>query len=133
MKKVIFSLAIASFAVISCGKSENTIPTVSENSVDVTPVAQPEPPKAVKPIYTPGLELIEGSDCLSCHKTDQKLIGPSYQEIADKYTDADLELLAGKIIDGGSGVWGDVPMQAHPNISKEDAKKMVQYILSLKK
>jgi cytochrome c len=50
------------------------------------------------------------------------MIGPSYQEIAAKYSEKDIELLASKIIEGGSGVWGGVPMAAHPQVSKEDAK-----------
>lgn len=79
-----------------------------------------------------GYSLITSSDCLSCHKDNEKMIGPSYSEIAEKYSDKDLEMLASKIIDGGNGVWGDVPMQPHPQISKEEAKKMVEYIMSLK-
>ena len=82
-----------------------------------------------------GEELIKKSDCLTCHKVDVKLIGPAYQEVAAKYpaTEENIELLAGKIIKGGAGNWGDIPMAAHPSISKNDAKEMVKYILSLKK
>jgi len=81
-----------------------------------------------------GQTLISNSDCLGCHKVNEKLVGPAYVEVANKYapTKANEELLAGKIINGGSGVWGDVPMAAHPTISKEDATEMVKYILSLK-
>lgn len=80
-----------------------------------------------------GLKLIEASDCLSCHKTAEKFVGPSYAEIAEKYTNNDTELLAKKIVEGGSGVWGEVPMQPHPQITKEEAVKMVEYIMTLKK
>lgn len=80
-----------------------------------------------------GLALIEGMDCLTCHKTDTRLVGPSYQEVADKYTDADIEMLANKIINGGKGNWGEIPMTPHAGMSKENAKKMVEYILTLKK
>ena len=80
-----------------------------------------------------GLVLIEGADCLGCHKIDAKLVGPSYQEIADKYTEADLDKLATKIIEGGKGVWGEIPMMPHSGMSKENAQKMVKYILTLKK
>lgn len=81
-----------------------------------------------------GAGLIAASDCLTCHKIDMKVVGPSYKEVAAKYeaNDANIEKLADKIISGGSGVWGEVPMQAHPNVSKDDAKEMVKYILSLK-
>ncbi len=80
-----------------------------------------------------GLALIEGADCLTCHKVDAKLVGPSYQEVADKYTHADIDKLAQKIIDGGVGTWGQIPMTAHAGMSKDNAKKMVEYILTLKK
>jgi cytochrome c len=82
-----------------------------------------------------GEELIKKSDCLTCHKVDVKLLGPAYQEVAAKYpaTDENIELLAGKIIKGGAGNWGDIPMAPHPSISENDAKEMVKYILSLKK
>lgn len=80
-----------------------------------------------------GLALIEGADCLTCHKVDAKLVGPSYQEVADKYTEADVDMLAKKIIDGGKGVWGEIPMTPHAGMSPDNAKKMVEYILTLKK
>lgn len=80
-----------------------------------------------------GEQMIETLDCSGCHSVTEKMVGPSYQEIAAKYTDKDTEMLASKIIEGGSGVWGSVPMAAHPQVSKEDARKIVQYIISLKK
>lgn len=82
-----------------------------------------------------GERLIAKSDCVGCHKLDKKLIGPSYLEIAKKYpnTDKNTNYLADKILKGGSGVWGSIPMSAHSSIKKEDAKLMVKYILSLKK
>lgn len=84
---------------------------------------------------TDGEKLIAKSDCIGCHKIDKKLIGPSYLEIAKKYplNDKNVAYLSGKIIKGGSGVWGAVPMSAHGSIKKEDAKSMAKYILSLKK
>lgn len=80
-----------------------------------------------------GKLLIAKSDCFACHKPDGKLVGPAYAEIAKKYTatDANITLLSGKIIKGGSGTWGQIPMAAHPKVTQVDAKKMVRYILSL--
>lgn len=78
------------------------------------------------------VELIAGADCLSCHKVRDKLIGPSYEEIAKKYTSKDTDTLVSKIIKGGSGHFGTVPMTAHPTLSEADAKEMVKYILSIK-
>ena len=80
-----------------------------------------------------GKQLVEGADCLSCHKVDGKLVGPSYQEVAAKYTEADIDKLATKIIDGGKGVWGEIPMTPHAGLSPDNAKLMVKYILSTKK
>lgn len=80
----------------------------------------------------PGLAMIEASDCLACHKVDAKVIGPSYKDVAAKYTEADTEMLARKIIDGGSGNWGEVPMTPHPDINMQKAETIVKYILSLK-
>lgn len=79
-----------------------------------------------------GLALIQGSDCLTCHQTKEKLVGPSYQDVANKYSEDDIDMLADRIINGSNGVWGEVPMAAHSGLSKENAKKMVRYILSLK-
>ena len=99
-----------------------------EEGYDQTAVAQGHQ----KPSH-PGQLLIAESDCKSCHLTDQRSAGPAYLDIARKYkgeTGA-LEKLASKIIKGGSGVWGDVAMAAHPQIKQEDAIQMVTYILSL--
>jgi len=82
-----------------------------------------------------GKELIDGSDCLSCHKVKEKSIGPSYQEVALRYKDEPgaVEELAGKIINGGAGVWGETAMAGHPTLTLEQASEMVEYILSLAK
>ncbi|WP_282742707.1 c-type cytochrome [Flavobacterium sp. XS2P24] len=82
-----------------------------------------------------GEKLIAKSDCVGCHKLDKKLIGPSYLDIAKKYpsNEKNVAYLSGKIIKGGSGVWGTIPMAAHTSLKKDDAKSMAKYILSLKK
>lgn len=80
-----------------------------------------------------GKVLMEASDCKTCHHATNKNIGPPHTDVAKKYeyTDANVSLLAQRIIAGGSGVWGDVPMNAHPDLSKEDAEKIARYVLSL--
>lgn len=82
-----------------------------------------------------GEKLIAKSDCIGCHKLDKKLVGPSYLDIAKKYAsnEKNINYLSGKIIKGGSGVWGAIPMVAHASLTKGDAKLMASYILSLKK
>ncbi|WP_345989599.1 c-type cytochrome [Chryseobacterium sp. Chry.R1] len=124
MKKLFLTGCIG-FFILSCSKKENT--PVDTPSSETT--AASEPAKT----NLSGSQIIETLDCTGCHTVNERMIGPSYQEIADKYSEKDIEMLASKIIEGGSGVWGSVPMQPHPQVSKEDAKKMVEYILSQKK
>lgn len=78
--------------------------------------------------------LITKSDCFACHKLQDKLLGPSYKDVANKYdnTKANIDYLANKIKTGGSGVWGAIPMSPHPSISDDDAKAMVKYILTIR-
>ncbi len=73
------------------------------------------------------------SDCNTCHNKDVKTVGPSYIEIARRYDSSPQrkESLIEKILEGGQGNWGDVPMTPHPDLSKDDASTMVDYILSL--
>lgn len=84
---------------------------------------------------SPGMALMAKSDCKTCHAMNQKLIGPAFLAIAKRYSSSPntISRLAGKVITGGAGVWGQVPMTPHPNISKKDATEMVKYILALKK
>lgn len=83
--------------------------------------------------FSTGLNLISKSDCKSCHIVDKKSVGPSYQDIAQRYKNdaAGQDRIAGKIIEGGSGVWGDHAMSAHPQLSPQDAATIVKYIMSI--
>ncbi len=102
--------------------------TVSANSTSGLPsfITQAEYDKAV--------ELIANSDCLGCHQITTKTNGPAYRDIAKKYdpTEANIDTLASKIINGGSGNWGEIPMQPHPDFKKEDARILAKYVLSLR-
>ena len=91
---------------------------------------------SANPDYEKGLALVAKSDCLTCHKIDEAVTGPSYRDIANKYagtSDTVVSYLAGKIIKGGNGVWGQTFMTPHPGVSKEDAEAMAKYVLLLKK
>ena len=122
-----FILSVFCLAIISCGQKEvSTHPTESSS-----PVEEPKVIEGDKSLE--GYQLITGSDCMTCHKDNDKLMGPSYSDIANKYTEGDIDQLASKIIEGSTGVWGDFTMPAHDGLSKEDAKKMVAYIMSMKK
>jgi cytochrome c len=82
---------------------------------------------------TLGKSLVAESDCKACHKLEERIVGPSFTDIALRYKGdgGAVDRLAGKIIDGGSGVWGESPMSAHPQLSDDDASEMVKYILSI--
>ena len=82
-----------------------------------------------------GKNLIETLDCKACHKEAEKSVGPAYRDVAKKYSamkKTDMDHLIDKLINGGSGVWGEVVMPAHPALTKADAQKLVSYIMSLK-
>ncbi len=129
MRKILYTLSVA-LLLGACGGGA----TNKASTTDTTTIA-PENKLSDNPDYTKGLALIAGSDCLTCHKVAEKNIGPAYQDVAAKYenTDDNIEMLAGKIIKGGSGNWGAIPMTPHANLSEEDAEAMVKYIFLLKK
>ncbi|PQA56847.1 PA14 domain-containing protein [Siphonobacter curvatus] len=78
-------------------------------------------------------DLFAKSDCNTCHNRDVKTVGPSYMAIAERYdrTDKNREALITKVIKGGAGNWGQIPMTAHPDLKREDAATLVSYILDL--
>jgi cytochrome c len=78
--------------------------------------------------------LAQAKNCMACHAIDKKLVGPSYKEVAGKYAgqkDA-VDKLAAKILKGGAGVWGPVPMPANAQVNEADAKKLAAWVLTLK-
>lgn len=79
-------------------------------------------------------DLAQKKNCMACHALDKKLIGPSYKDVAAKYAgqkDA-TDKLAQKILKGGSGAWGAVPMPANPQVSEAEAKELVAWVLKVK-
>lgn len=132
MKKLILAAGISLF-LVSCGNSGDEKKTEGDNTETKTEATTD---LSSNPDYQKGLSLIANSDCLTCHKVDEVLTGPSYRDVANKYasmSDTIITHLAGKIIKGGSGVWGEIAMTPHTGISQEDAEAMVKYILLLKK
>ena len=133
MKKtfVIFGLALM---VAACNSNSNK---GASDSTATTPAATTSAPATGSSAAadTAGLALIKKNDCLTCHKVDQKVVGPAYQDVAKKYTasPAVIDTLANKVIKGGSGNWGSIAMSPHPALSETDAQEMIKYILSLKK
>ncbi|RAJ95760.1 cytochrome c [Larkinella arboricola] len=80
-----------------------------------------------------GKSLMQGSDCKACHQINGKSVGPAFMEVSKKYRGDKTALarLANKVITGGGGVWGEHAMNAHPQLSKEDATEIVKYVLAL--
>ncbi|QCR22664.1 ThuA domain-containing protein [Pontibacter sp. SGAir0037] len=83
--------------------------------------------------YIKGKNLIDNSDCKSCHALDKKSIGPSYVAVAERYkgNTGAVAMLAKKIVTGGNGNWGQTMMAAHPQHTEAETAEMVKYILSL--
>lgn len=80
------------------------------------------------------LALATSKNCMACHAVDKKMVGPSYKDVAAKYAgqkDA-VDKLAAKIVKGGSGVWGPVPMPANVQVSEADSKKLAAWVLTQK-
>jgi cytochrome c len=78
--------------------------------------------------------LATAKNCMACHAIDKKLVGPAYKDVAAKYAgqqDA-VDKLAAKIIKGGSGVWGPVPMPANAQVNEAEAKKLAAWVLTQK-
>ena len=76
-------------------------------------------------------DLAQKKNCMACHAVDKKLVGPAYKDVAVKYAgqkDA-ADKLAQKIMKGGSGVWGSVPMPANPQVTDAEAKQLAQWVL----
>ena len=79
--------------------------------------------------------LATSKNCLACHAVDRKMVGPAFKDIAAKYkgdkTAADR--LAIKIVKGGGGVWGPVPMPANPQVTEAEARRLAAWVLTLQK
>lgn len=79
-------------------------------------------------------QLAQAKNCTACHAIDKKLIGPAYKDVAAKYAGnaAAVAPLTQKVMKGGAGVWGAVPMPANPQVTEAEARTLVQWILTLK-
>ncbi len=126
MKKLFVIILLGGF-IVGCGNDVNDKTKTTDDKAVVAPTENSE--------YTQGLELVAKSDCFTCHKVSEKLVGPSYEDVAAKYTSTPqiIDSLAETVIKGSVGKWGTVPMTPHPQLSKEHASAMIKYIMSLKK
>ena len=135
MIRKVLAAGILISCLISCGSKSDKATSEKESNQETAETGSPE--LSNNPVYQKGLALVANpnNNCLTCHKVDEKLTGPSYRDVANKYAnepDTIISYLAGKIIKGGSGTWGEIPMTPHSDLSQEDAEAMVKYILLLK-
>jgi cytochrome c len=78
-------------------------------------------------------DLAQKKNCMACHAVDKKVLGPAFKEVAAKYAgqkDA-ADKLAAKVVKGGVGAWGNIPMPANPQVTDAEAKQLVGWVLSL--
>jgi cytochrome c len=135
MKKLYIIILLAGFAMwtmSSCGGKKDE--QKEENKDEYSDYETAEPKEASsEELIQQGHALVDASDCKTCHHATNKIVGPAHTEVAKKYefTKANVSMLADKIIKGGQGTWGEIPMTAHADVSKADAEKMAMYVLSL--
>ena len=127
MKKTIIMIAVLAVLAACGGGEEKKEETKKEEAPATNDITS-------NPDYQKGVEIVAQSDCFTCHKIDEKNIGPAWRDVAKKYAGQDTAVtyLAHKIINGGSGVWGQVPMAAHPTFTQEQGETVARYVLLLK-
>src|ERR1700737_4383760 len=137
MSKKLVVILSCTFLAAACGNSGETKSAEPKDTSSAAPAA---PAPAASAANEKGLELIGASDCTTCHRLQKDAsgasIGPAYSEVAAKYSpaaDTTVDRIVKKIISGGSGIWGTVPMTPHPSVPEADVRTMVKYILALKK
>lgn len=132
-KRFLMPVMVSAVFFAACGGGDKK--TEQAKSETTTPAADNSMVSGGGATKSKGEELISQKDCKTCHKEEMKLVGPAYKDVANKYeaNDKNIDMLADKVIKGGSGNWGEVAMLPHPDISKDDAKEMVKYILSIGK
>ncbi len=135
MKKLFVLIAVVGFTscmLTSCGTKKEDKKEEEKEAYDDYETAAPVAPSS-DDLIAQGKALVDASDCKTCHHPTNKIVGPAHMDVAKKYefTQANVTMLADKIIAGGSGAWGDIPMSPHGDVSKADAEKMAMYVLSL--
>jgi len=125
MRKIVMTCFVVGI-LASCSNNSQS----SSSSADSSTTQKPADPIAEK-----GLDLVSTNDCFGCHNVAVKVKGPAYQDVANRYKDSSasiVDTLAQRVIRGTTGRWDTAVMTPHPNLSMEDARTMVKYVLSLK-
>ena len=144
MKKYFVSIAMVSLLAACGGNSSSNNSDSAANNANAGASTEGTADLSSNPDYQKGLDLVSKSDCLTCHQPTNKVVGPAYQDVADKYAGVDTAVtyLAHRVIHGVNPAagdkanWGDVTnnavMTPHPQLSEADAEQMVKYVLLLK-
>lgn len=121
--------------LISCSPAEKAEKISAKKESEEFFIVPGEDEEIDPELIKKGEVLIAYSDCYQCHREESKAKGPSFSDIAKRYPirQAYIDLLARKVISGGSGTWGYPVMSPHPKLTLDEAKEMVAYILSLEK
>ena len=137
MSKKLVVVLSAAVLMAACGNNGETKATENKDTTAAAPAPAPSSSSANS---DKALELIAGSDCTTCHRVQKEssgaTIGPAYSDVAAKYApaaDTTIDRLVKKVISGGSGVWGTVPMTPHPAMKADDIRTIINYIMTLKK
>ena len=138
-KTLVFALS-STLLLGACGNNNDKTATTKDTTAATTPGNSTASTSTGNAADDKALDLIGSSDCTTCHRLHEasqgSSIGPAYDQVAAKYNpaaDSTVDRLVKKVISGGSGIWGTVPMTPHPTLKADDVKTMVTYILSLKK
>jgi cytochrome c len=128
MKRLLFAMT-AVVALASCGGGDSKTETKNDSTATATPAA----PAVNEEMLT----MLTNKGCMpACHAIDKKVTGPAYKDVAKRYENASaatVDSLVNKVLNGGSGNWGDIPMAANKaNVTPEEAKTLVTFILTLK-
>lgn|SRR5690606_19124283 len=131
MKKLGIITMMTALIIMACNSADEGQKETTDETTTTTTTSNTD-----NPVYKQGVALVGKNGCFACHQIDKKIVGPTYRDVAEKYAGATPEVITAlgkKIIEGGSGNWGEAIMTPHPNVSQEDAEAMVKYILLLKK
>ena len=134
MRKVFVTVAISA-TLFACGGSDTANPSAENKDTAKTEAPKTAPVNQAE--LDAGLTMIGALDCTTCHRINEKNIGPAYVDVAKKYepTTENIDSLCLKIIKGvpvEQAKWGNMPMTSHPTLSMDSARTMVKYILSLR-
>jgi cytochrome c len=138
MSKKLVVVLSAAVLMAACGNNGETKATENKDTAAAATTTTPAPASSAN--SDKALELIASSDCTTCHRVQKESsgasIGPAYSDVAAKYApaaDTTIDRLVKKVISGGSGVWGTVPMTPHPAMKADDVRTIINYIMTLKK